>query len=86
MSLSWTAVVGLDRVLPVQRGVTHEEGDMVFAIGISGLQVDEHPEDGRQQLIQPRFCWQGEPWLPLLQVATTFWSCDGPHSVSFGSL
>ena len=39
---------------------------MVFAVGVSGLQIDEHPEDGCQHLIQPCFGWERKSWLPFL--------------------
>ena len=52
--------------IPVQGGVIHEEGDVIFAVGVGGLEVDEHPKDRGKQLVQPGFCWQGKAWLPFL--------------------
>ena len=49
---------------------------MVLALGVGGLQVDQHPEDGCQQLIQPCLRRQGEASQPFLQTASSL-HCRG---------
>ena len=68
--------------LPVEGGVIHEKGDVVFAIGVGGLQVDQHPEDGCQQLVQPGFCWQGKARLPFLHSNRGKPSITAPEEAS----